>query len=283
MKIKLTKKKLKWVKTFKPNILKGNPLHYNISTAAKYHKKLDKAIDKMTAEVKRALEQLYKSEGITQDASIASQARILLNALNNKFTDMFNDLSTNLAETMVYSVDKNSKSNLFSSLEKITGGARIKTNIMSGDLSDTIKASLTENVNLIKSIQSKYFTDITGSVMRSVTSGQGLYDLLPFIERHKNITKRRAKLIAYDQTRKAYNSINKARMEKVGIKKFIWHHSSAGLYPRREHIEMDGKIYSFDDLPVIDKRTGERGIPGQAVNCKCFMTPVIEFDNENNI
>ena len=31
---------------------------------------------------------------------------------------------------------------------------------------------------------------------------------------------------------------------------------------------MDGNICRYDDLPVIDERTGERrGIPGQAINC----------------
>jgi uncharacterized protein with gpF-like domain len=44
---------------------------------------------------------------------------------------------------------------------------------------------------------------------------------------------------------------------------------------------MDGKIFSFDDLPIIDRKTGERGIPGQAINCRCTMTPVYEFDSED--
>jgi len=69
-------------------------------------------------------------------------------------------------------------------------------------------------------------------------------------------------------------------MEKVGVKKFKWLHSGGGQKPRKDHIEMNGNIYSFDDLPVIDKRTGERGIPGQAINCRCRMAPVIEFDND---
>jgi uncharacterized protein with gpF-like domain len=46
---------------------------------------------------------------------------------------------------------------------------------------------------------------------------------------------------------------------------------------------MDGNVYSFDDPPIIDKNTGERGIPGQAINCRCFMVPVIEFEDEEEI
>ena len=281
-KLKLNKKLLKRKRT--DEVMHGAPLHYNAAVAAKYKKALDKHIEAMSKEVKREFKKLFETKHAkdffdTADASIASQARMLLNALNKKFTQLFLDLSVNLAETMVSGVDNVSKNTLKKSLTTMTG-IGINTAIQGKELSNVIKASLTANVDLIRSIPTHYFTQITGEVMRSVTSGQGLYDLLPAIERYKGVTKRRAKTIAYDQTRKAYNSINKARMQKVGINKFMWHHSHAGLHPRKLHERMDGNIYSFDDLPTIDERTGERGIPGQAVNCKCFMSPVLEFDND---
>lgn len=282
--MKLTKSKTKWVSTFKPNVLKGLPLHHNASIADKYHTKLDKLIQQMTDDTVKAIKKLYKTDTVkdyfAEDASIASQGRILMNTLSDKFNNLFAQLSDPYANQMVNNADKQSKSSLFQSLDKITGGLGIKTNVMSSDLSDVIKASVTENVNLIKSIPQQYFTNITGQVMRSVTSGRGLADLMPFIESHNGMTKRRAKTIAYDQSRKAYNSINAARMDKVGIKKFMWHHSGGGAHPRELHKAMSGHIYRLDKPPVIDERTGERGLPGTAVNCKCYMTPVIEFDED---
>src|SRR5690606_26092523 len=136
-----------------------------------------------------------------------------------------------------------------------------------------------ENVSLIKSIPEKYFTDVTGSVMRSITTGQGIKDLITQIEKYDGITERRAKNIALDQTRKAYNMINKQRMMTAGFKKFKWLHSGGGQHPRKDHIAMNGNVYSFDDLPVIDKKTGERGIPSQLINCGCVMQPVYEFED----
>ena len=67
-------------------------------------------------------------------------------------------------------------------------------------------------------------------------------------------------------------------MEKLGLKKFEWLHSGGGHHPRPDHVAMSGNIYSFTSLPIIDSKTGERGIPGQAINCKCVMRPVIEFE-----
>ena len=68
---------------------------------------------------------------------------------------------------------------------------------------------------LIKSIPEQYFKDVTGSVMRSITTGNGLADLVPEIKKYDGQTERRAKLLALDQTRKAYNSINKQRMQSL--------------------------------------------------------------------
>jgi len=103
---------------------------------------------------------------------------------------------------------------------------------------------------------------------------------VPALEQYEGQTHRRAKNIALDQTRKVYNSVNKGRMEALGIGKFMWHHSGGGAHPREDHIDMDGEIYSFEELPIIDPRSGERGIPGQAPNCRCTMSPVFSFEDK---
>jgi SPP1 gp7 family putative phage head morphogenesis protein len=102
------------------------------------------------------------------------------------------------------------------------------------------------------------------------------------MQSHKEISMRRAKNIAYDQTRKAFNNINKARMDKLGIREFEWLHSGGSTHPRKLHQELSGKIFSLDDLPIIGTMYGEevRGIPGQLPNCRCKMLPVISFNEE---
>ena len=67
-------------------------------------------------------------------------------------------------------------------------------------------------------------------------------------------------------------------MQGLGVKKFKWLHSMGGKEPRPLHKNvLNGNVYSFDDPPVIDERTGERGLPGVLINCRCRMLPVIEF------
>src|SRR6478752_2159461 len=277
----LTRKRRDWAETRKePPVFKGTPLNEPAGVQARYAQKLDRLVKQMTREVSREVKRLFESDTGTahfgQDASIASQSRILLNALRSKFEDLFASQAKVLAESMVNGASKASGSALHSSLEALSGGLSLKVPTMTpgSSLSNIYKASVSENVNLIKSIPSEYLKDVEGATMRSITTGNGLQDLVPALEKYEGQTHRRAKNIALDQTRKAYNSINKGRMQKAGVEKFMWHHSGGGAHPREDHIAMDGNVYSFDDLPVIDERTGERGIPGQAPNCRCTMSPV---------
>ncbi len=271
-------------------IINGNALNYNISAQKRYSKSIMILINRMTRTVNREIEKLFQSKEakefymeqkkMAQDASIASQAKILTNKLMSRFSWLFNDRANDLAESMTNQALGSSRVNLALSLKKLSGGLTINTNFMTGDLSEIVKSIVAENVSLIKSVADIYLSNVQKAVLRSITFGKGLQELVPQLQKFQGMTERHAENVALDQTRKAYNSINKARMEKVGIKSFKWLHSGGGQKPRQDHIDMNGNIYSFDDLPVIDKNTGERGIPGQAINCRCRMSPVIEFNEE---
>lgn len=285
-KVRLSAKKAQWAERFKPPAIKGPKLAPPTAAEARYQAALRKIVREMVAETERELRALFESQvavesHVTTDASIASQASILMNALQNKFAIIFRDAARPLAERMVGQVGKASASSLGRSLKEMSGGVAIKTDVLkSGPVGEILKASVAENVGLIKSIAAEYLQGVQGAVMRSITTGNGLADLVPYLKKQRGVTERRAKNIALDQTRKAYSSMNAERMKAAGIKKFAWIHSGGGQKPRPLHVGMDGNVYSFDDLPVIDKRTGERGIPGQLPNCRCGMRPVLEFDED---
>lgn len=283
--MKLHQNKAKWVKQFKSATLKGAPLHNNAAVEHRYASKLSKLIEKMTRETMREIEALYKTphaKNYFTDASPASQARILMSALQIKFENMFGRDAGIIAGGVINDIDKASVSALNASLEGIAGAKfTVNTKIISANLKETMKASIAVNAQLIKSIPNEYINKVSGAVYRSITSGQGMADLRPQIQAIGGMTERKAKNAALDQTHKAYNAINADRLQKAGVKKFEWVHSGGGRHPREDHIAMDGQIYSYDNLPVIDKNTGERGLPGQAVNCKCTQAPVFSFLDED--
>lgn len=283
--MKLTAKRQAWASKRKEGAtFRGDPLQHNAGVETRYASKLGALTAQMTAQVRREVVRLFQTDHAAahfgQDASIASQSRILMVSLADRFNALFAKKAKPLAEEMVAGAAKAGTTALHASLQKLSGGMSLKTSVMGGPLDEIYKASVAANVSLIKTIAQKYLKDVEGAVMRSITSGNGLQDLIPSLEKYEGQTHRHAKFIALDQTRKTYNAINAGRMEKLGVKKFMWHHSGGGAHPREDHVEMDGEIYSFDNPPVIDQRTGERGIPGQAPNCRCTMSPVFDFSGE---
>lgn len=280
----LSKKKEKWAKQFKPKLLRGSALNPNISDAVRYQARLDKLIKRMTIETEIEIKRLFKTdtakEFFATDDSLSSQARILTNALMKKFNDIFAHFSRPMANQVASEAEKSSATALRLSMQDLSGGLSIKTSGLSPDLIDVVSATVTENVSLIKTISQQYLSGVQQAVMRSITTGGGIKDLVIYLQKSKEVTHRRARMIAYDQTRKAFNNLSKGRMEKLGVQEYEWLHSGGSNHPRREHIELSGKIFSLDDPPVIDKTTGERGIPGQLINCRCRMLPVIKFDED---
>lgn len=280
--MKLSVRKQKWVGQFKPKQVKGLPLSPSAAAEARYYQRLEKLILRMTRDTQKQLDKFFAAdhsqEYFAMDASVASQARILMNKLIRQFDTIFGTEAKPIAESVVDDADLHSESSLKLSLKKLSGGLTLKTDFLTTELGDVLTASIAENVGLIKSIASQYLDGVQGAVMRSITTGNGLADLVPFLKQHEGMTLRRARNIANDQTRKAFNSINKVRMPKLGIKEYEWLHTAGSQHPRPLHIRMSGNIYSLDKPPVIDEKTGERGIPGQAINCRCRMVPIVKFD-----
>lgn len=287
--VRVVGKREAWANRFKVQAVRGSPLMIAGGIASQYNDTLQKHIDAMLREVMREVELLHMSfvgdsVAFAMDASIASQARILTNKMRDKFSKLFASIAQPAAERMTTRAEKDSGTKLGISLREMSGQLTLKGNVFNDDLRDVITASVAENVSLIKRIPEKYLDDVQGAVMRSIqTGGNGLADLQPQLEKYGVQTKNWAKNVSLDQTRKAYNSINASRMQTLGVKQFEWVHSGGSNHPREYHRDvLNGKIFSFDDLPHLDgPGKGERGIPGQAPYCRCTMRPIFKFDDDD--
>jgi SPP1 gp7 family putative phage head morphogenesis protein len=140
---------------------------------------------------------------------------------------------------------------------------------------DILQASVSENVSLIKSIPSEYFTRIDSIVTEGVRIGRDMHLISKGLQEQLGVTKRRAALIAADQTRKASAAILNARYREVGIEKAEWLHSSGGRVPRKSHVEMDGKEYDITK-GMWDKDEKAFVFPGQLISCRCVSRAIID-------
>lgn len=271
--------------TKRDDILRGQPLNYNASIANGYNKGIKQLVRQMIYETKTDVLTLFRSpeakQYFAQDISLSNQARILINKLTSKFTELFNYKGSALAKTMIHRSEQYSTTTLNRSLKQLSGGLSLQTSIITPELETVSQALIAENVSLIKSIPEQYFKSIEGAVMRSISQG-GMYDLKPEIEKYDGITSRRAHLIALDQTRKAYTSINKVKLKKLGVTHFEWSHSGGSMHPRESHLAIDGMIFSFEHLIAEQKAVGvpdrDLGMPSYPPYCRCRMIPVIEFE-----
>ena len=287
--------------------VKGAPLRPNAATLARFNRGWMALIDQMTRETTKELTALFKRSDsaaldslevrvlrdvgfgcrispvtVAMDATLGDEAQSIIDRLLGKFTVLFDRAATGLVSVMTADTLRDSATGLQRSLKDISGQVTLP---MTDQLREVVDASAQEAAGLIKRVPVDYLPAVQGDVMRSITTGNGLADLEPALAKQNVKVKNWASNVAKDQTRKVYANINKVRMQQVGIKKFMWLHSGGSNKPRKYHMDrapggLNGGIFSFDDPPVIDERTGERGIPGQLPYCGCTASPIIEFSDE---
>jgi SPP1 gp7 family putative phage head morphogenesis protein len=95
------------------------------------------------------------------------------------------------------------------------------------------------------------------------------------LQKELGISKRRAQLIARDQTLKLAGQLAEARQTQAGIRRYVWT-TSADERVRPDHAELDGQVIEWDSPPVVDKRTGRRGHPGDDFQCRCTADPILD-------
>lgn len=139
-------------------------------------------------------------------------------------------------------------------------------------LASRMDAFAQQNASLIKSIQRGYHGEIEKLSMQALTSGRGTEDLAGEITDRFGVGERHARLIARDQVGKLTGQLNASRQRELGISKFTW--TTAGdERVRDEHVELDGKVFDYDDPP-------DEGLPGEPICCRCTAEPVFEDDDD---
>ena len=92
------------------------------------------------------------------------------------------------------------------------------------------------------------------------------------LQREYNIGANKAKFLAQNETSIMLAEYKRVTYQEMGFDKFIWRTIMDGR-EREEHKKLNGRIFRYDDPPIIDERTGLRGLPGQTYNCRCEAIP----------
>ena len=302
-KLKLSGSRTKWVKG-RDVTLRGDPTRMNPQDVNVFAEEVTAMVDKMHKDVSSQLTRLFDSPtaknsiqtteevaslvdaGAVMDASISSEAIALTDKLVSKWTERFNSFGDTWTNRMINKTEKQSAKDLGKSMKKLSGGLTIDTSQISDKTRDKILAAADQASSLIKSVGSQYTVAVKEAVSRSITDSSSsfaeLKDSINSMLQDKYKThKNKAFNVAKDQVKKSYSNITASRMQEIGSGTYIWRHASGSVKPRDYHRDvLNGQTFSLDNPPIIDQRTGERGKPGDAINCNCYMEPVISFENK---
>lgn len=275
-------------------IQQNKPVYAPFAMQMQYRKELYALIEGMDKDFRTILK-IYrnKQKQIAMDETgISTDIQDKINKLGYKWQKKFNSYAEQMAKKRVEKTLKQADTQLITVLaayftaQGLTDIFKTKPQ----ELNQVMKVNVAENISLIESIPEQYIKGIQTMVTNAMNSAGGWVDLRGKIIKTKDITLRRAKMIARDQTNKVFNALTLRRFEQLGITKVRWKHSHADKDPRHYHIRqwdgesglidghpngLDGFEFDTSNPPVIDEKTGQRGFPGTLINCSCMMIPII--------
>jgi SPP1 gp7 family putative phage head morphogenesis protein len=124
-----------------------------------------------------------------------------------------------------------------------------------------------------------YFTQEETAKLRKmisehVTAGRPRAELIEKIEDRLSVGYNRAKFIARQETKLFTAQLKQAQYQTAHLDEYEWQTIGDGRV-RHDHKLLNDKRFRWDDPPIIDKKTGRRGHPGEDFNCRCLASPIV--------
>lgn len=142
-------------------------------------------------------------------------------------------------------------------------------------MEDEIARRYTNNLDFwIKNWTENEIVKMRNEVSIMANAGKSVKSITEYIQKEFGITQRHAKFLARNESAIATTSYLAAKYEKEGFTHFKWHTIVDGR-ERELHKKLNNTIWRFDNPPIIDERTGARGLPSQTYNCRCSFSPII--------
>ena len=139
-----------------------------------------------------------------------------------------------------------------------------------------LKAATQEATGLIKNLGAKAQFELEDTFNRCLMEGRNIGEMVESIEKVLGVTRRRAINLAFDQTNKIENALDRQAKLDLGLHKAIWRHSHGWVKtePRKSHVAADGRKYDIREGCKID---GEFIQPGEKPFCGCYSQAIIEL------
>lgn len=258
----------------KPKLVR--PVRANAGLRIRYMRRMEALIAEMHQSVAYWLTAAYRAAPprvaeLAEDATPSDQMQSEVQRLFEQWMKRFEDAAPGMAESFMLSQFSATDAAMRMALKD--AGWTVKFT-MTPAMRDAFDACLSENVGLIKSIPSRYFSQIESLTAQSYSNGRNLQTFSEGIKALYPVTANRAVLIARDQTNKATAVITRTRQLELGLTEAVWVHSGGGKTPRPSHVRANGTRYKIAEGCPID---GVPIQPGELINCRCVSRPILPY------
>ncbi len=140
-----------------------------------------------------------------------------------------------------------------------------------------INRTIDSNVNLIRTLQHEYLSDVGDVVRQGVKSGMGFQSMRDEIIERTGVSQSKAKFWARDQVSKFFGDVTRERQTAAGIPGYIWRTLPGA---RDSHAALEGTYHAWNNPPKI-YRHAKGGLalarlhPGRDYNCRCWAEPAL--------
>lgn len=214
----------------------------------------------------------------TTNAKVFSDV-VAIKSVMDKFVGNIDELVqniklTDLAEGMILDVEKRAYENMKANkIQVITPKMTdFRAREFAKNYIDTlrfdIKGKLPEEVVKMREVVGQMAID-----------GESRITIQKYIENNFIKDQKRAKFLARNESSIAVTEYLSATYQENGSEEFKWV-ANLDERVRDEHRELNGTTHRYDNPPIIDKRTGTRGMPGEFYNCRCTFIPIFKKRNK---
>jgi len=124
----------------------------------------------------------------------------------------------------------------------------------------------------VKNWAENEISEMRQKVQKLVLQGYRQDAVSEMLQKDYGIAKRKAAFLARNETGIMLAEYKKVTYKAMGFDKFIWRTVVDGK-ERELHYRLNGTTWSWDNPPVIDERTLQKGLPGETYNCRCTAQP----------
>lgn len=140
----------------------------------------------------------------------------------------------------------------------------------------------------VKNFKAKEISKMREDILKMREEGQRVEQVEKYLQDRWKVGKNKAKFLARNECGIASTVLKATYYQEMGCTHYFWLKSHADE-KRPLHLELAketnnqygiaGKnIFSFDNNPIIDEKTGQRGLPQEIYNCQCNFAPIKNVD-----